>query len=94
MRKHATMKCAQTFVIDSEVSIDYLEDEPLTQNRVSNDPIQLRPQHVSLTNVRIGKNIGGIYWKPIIMGGTLQGKGTRFRLSSSKLKITQSTCIS
>lgn len=79
--------------------ISYKENVDLTQSKDSNDPIQLRPQHISLTNVRVGNNIKKtllhhVELKWIIdndsIGAIMQVKSIRFRSSSCKPKTTRS----
>ena len=57
LRNQAKEKCAQPFVVDSEVSIKYLKNDPLTRESSLDDPIQLRPQRISMTNVRKGRHV-------------------------------------
>ncbi len=56
MRNNAASRCLFQFVIDSKVSVKYVKNDPLTQDRTSDDPIQLRPQHIIMSNVRIGNS--------------------------------------
>jgi hypothetical protein len=45
-------------VIDSQLNFTIVQNIPLTgRDRKVSNPVQLSPQRVSITNVRVGKNI-------------------------------------
>jgi len=55
MRKDVDLcKVKHRHVIDSQLKFTIHQNKPLTGTRVEKDPVQLKPQLASLTNVRVG----------------------------------------
>ena len=49
--------CPADYIIDPKSQFFILGDEPLTTAKGVEDPVQLRPQMASLSNMRVGKEI-------------------------------------
>lgn len=54
MRRDEADQCSAQFVIDSQVSIKNVQNVPLAEAHKSDDPVQLKPQRVSMSNARNG----------------------------------------
>lgn len=54
MKRDEADRCSTQFVVDPQVLIQLIEDNPLAEAQKSEDPIQLRPQRVSMSNARKG----------------------------------------
>ncbi|EFX68653.1 hypothetical protein DAPPUDRAFT_301280 [Daphnia pulex] len=53
--KKAQSQCSSQFVVDPQVFIDYVKNVPLAEASKLDDPIQLKPQRVSVSNARNGQ---------------------------------------
>ena len=53
-RKQAKDRCSTRFVVDSQVSIEYVQNVPLAEASGLEHPVQLKPQRVSMSNARNG----------------------------------------
>lgn len=60
MKRDEADRCSTQFVVDPQVLIQLIEDNPLAEAQKSEDPIQLRPQRVSMSNARKG-NIKSLF---------------------------------
>ena len=58
--KRAIVNCHPAFVVDPQSDFSVIGDEALTTAKGVEDPIQLRPQLVSLRNMRVGKPVGSL----------------------------------
>ncbi|XP_032788871.2 integrin beta-PS [Daphnia magna] len=56
MKRDEADRCSTQFVVDPQVLIQLIEDNPLAEAQKSEDPIQLRPQRVSMSNARKGQS--------------------------------------
>ena len=52
-----SQKCKKDMLIDPVSQFEVINDEPLTVDKGVENPVQLRPQKVSLTNMRVGNQI-------------------------------------
>lgn len=53
-REEAPGRCKTDFIVDYELKFNILQSRPLTTGKGIRNPVQLTPQHVSLTNMRVG----------------------------------------
>ena len=100
MKRDQSDQCSAQFVVDSQVFIKYIQNVPLAEAHKLDDPVQLKPQRVSLSNARNGtwqlKNelekllsrFDRFYFYCV-----KQGKLTPFRSNSNKPKIIRLICI-
>ena len=48
-------RCPENSLVDPRASLEFLENQPLTEKgRKVQDPVQMRPQRVSIANLRVG----------------------------------------
>ena len=55
MKRDQAAKCSPQFVVDSQLTLERLQDLPLAEAQGLDDPIQLKPQRVSMRNARNGR---------------------------------------
>nr|CAH0109134.1 unnamed protein product [Daphnia galeata] len=55
MNRDQSDQCSAQFVVDSQVFIKYIQNVPLAEAHKLDDPVQLKPQRVSLSNARNGQ---------------------------------------
>ena len=54
MKRDQSDQCSAQFVVDSQVFIKYIQNVPLAEAHKLDDPVQLKPQRVSMSNARNG----------------------------------------
>lgn len=55
MKRDEADQCSAQFVVDTQVFIKYVQNVPLGEAHKLDDPVQLKPQRVSVSNARNGK---------------------------------------
>ncbi len=58
-----TAQCSPQFVVDPQEFIKYVQNVPLAEASKVDDPIQLKPQRVTVSNARNGRELFRTNWK-------------------------------